>query len=143
MGVNDMNMKHMLIVGILIMIIAISGCASQNTQQPGVPSTTPPVTTPPTTTPPAPATGGLGIKKDIEISNFAFNPEVVTIPKGATVIWTNLDSASHTVVSDSGNEIVSDPIPKGQSYAHTFNTAGTYSYHCGVHPSMVGTIIVE
>jgi len=137
-------LKNVLIVGLLIMIIAISGCAAQNTKvPPGVPSNTPPAETPPAEPPTAtPPGGNLGIKKDIEINGFAFSPETVTIPKGATIIWTNLDSAAHTVVSDSGTEISSDSIPKGGSYTHTFNTEGTYDYHCGIHPSMKGVIIV-
>ena len=121
-------MKQMLIIGFLIMIIAVSGCSAQKTQ------------VQPTT---APTTGDVGIKKDVEISGFAFNPSTLTIPKGTSIIWTNKDSAKHTIVSDTGNEINSDSISQGETYVHTFSSPGTYSYHCGIHPSMKGKVIVE
>jgi plastocyanin len=125
-------MKQILIVGFMILVIAVSGCSTQKTPvQPTTPASGPSTS------------GNLGIKKDVEISGFAFNPSTLTIPKGATVIWTNKDSAPHTIISDSGNEIMSDSISKGETFAHTFNIPGTYSYHCSIHPSMKGTVIVE
>jgi plastocyanin len=119
-------MKQIILV-ILVLVLVISGCSTQKT----------PVQ------PINPPSGDLGVKKDIEISNFAFNPNTVTIPKGATVIWTNTDSVPHTIVSDTGDEINSDSISNGETYVHTFNTIGTYDYHCSIHPSMKGKIIVE
>jgi plastocyanin len=121
-------MKQMLIVGLLIVVFAMSGCSTPKT--PDQPN-------------PNPSTGNLGIKMDVEISGFAFNPSTVTAPKGATVIWTNKDSAPHTIVSDTGSEISSESLSTGNTYAHTFNTPGTYAYHCSIHPSMKGTVIVE
>ena len=121
-------MKQILIIGLLVIVFAMIGCSAQQIQV--QPNTVPPK-------------GDLGIKKDVEISGFAFNPSTLTIPKGATVIWTNMDSAAHTIVSDSGNEIDSGSIAKGETYGHTFSTSGTYNYHCGIHPSMKGQIIVE
>lgn len=132
-------MKQMLMVLFLITVLAISGCSTQKIEsQP----TTAPTAGDLAQTPASPS-GNLGIKKDIEISGFAFNPSTLTIPKGASVIWTNRDSAPHTIVSDNGDEINSDRISQGATYAHTFNAAGTYDYHCGLHPSMKGQIIVE
>lgn len=121
-------MKQMLIIGFLIIVIAMSGCSEQQAQ------------VQPTTAPPA---GDLGIKKDIEISGFAFNPSTITIPRGTSITWTNKDGAEHTIVSDDGNEMSSDSIAQGETYAHTFSNPGTYSYHCGIHPSMKGKVIVE
>lgn len=79
----------------------------------------------------------------VTIANFAFSPATLTIQKGETVTWTNQDSAPHTITSDSGSELASGTLNKGSSYAHTFNEAGTYSYHCSIHPMMKGTIVVE
>lgn len=118
-------MKGIYLCILLVVAMLIGGCSTKTTQ--------------PTTTP----AGDFGIKEDVEIKGFAFNPETVTIPKGATIIWTNSDSASHTIVSDDGNEISSNSFSKGETFAHTFNTPGTYNYHCGIHPSMKGKIIVE
>ena len=81
--------------------------------------------------------------KNIEISNFAFSPTTLTINKGDTIIWTNKDSASHTVTSDSGTELSSGTLSNGQTYSHTFSNSGTYNYHCNFHGMMKGTIIVK
>ena len=121
-------MKKMLIVGFLIGVILISSCSKQKTQ------------VQPTS---SPNTGAFGIKKDVAISGFAFKPSELNVPKGASVVWTNMDSAPHTIVSDSGDEIKSGSISKGENYENTFNTIGAYNYHCGIHPSMKGKIVVN
>ncbi|MEK6917789.1 MAG: plastocyanin/azurin family copper-binding protein [Nanoarchaeota archaeon] len=54
-----------------------------------------------------------------------------------------MDSAPHTVTSDSGSELNSGTISNGGVYSHTFNTAGTYKYHCAFHTSMKATVIVQ
>jgi amicyanin len=79
----------------------------------------------------------------VDISGFAFSPSTLTIKSGDSVTWTNHDSTSHTVTSDTGSELSSQQIPNGETYSHTFNTAGTYSYHCSIHPSMKGKVIVQ
>jgi plastocyanin len=124
-------MRYMLILFTALLILGCTYPTKQGTPTP-VPGGAP-----------GPIGGNLGIKQDIAISGFAFSPATITIPKGATVIWTNNDAAAHTVVSDSGSEISSPSIAKGETYAHTFSTPGTYTYHCSVHPSMKGTIIVQ
>lgn len=80
---------------------------------------------------------------DIQIKGFAFSPSALSIKVGDGVTWTNMDSAPHTITSDSGNELDSETLSKGNNYSHTFTTAGTYEYHCGFHPGMKATIIVE
>lgn len=91
------------------------------------------------------ATGpdGLGIKTDVEIKDFKFNPETTTIPAGTTVIWINNDSTNHTVVSASGNELDSGIITPGGIFAHIFNDSGTYEYHCSINTIMVGSIVAD
>ena len=79
----------------------------------------------------------------VEIKDFAFNPATITIKKGTTVTWTNQDSAPHTVTSESGNELDSPTLSKGQSYSHTFNEVGTFSYYCTIHPRIKGNVVVE
>ncbi len=80
---------------------------------------------------------------NIEIKGFAFSPKTLIIKKGDTVVWTNMDSAKHTATSDSGSELNSALLNKGETYSHTFDQTGTYDSHCTVHPYMKGTIIVE
>ena len=77
----------------------------------------------------------------VEIKNFAFDPDTVTIKVGQTVTWTNQDSVVHTVTGDGG--IDSDGLSKGKSYSKTFDTEGTFDYHCTPHPQMTGQVIVE
>ena len=72
----------------------------------------------------------------VTIQNFAFSPESLTVKVGDTVEWVNEDSAPHTVF-DSGT------LATGQSFSHTFDAPGTYVYHCSIHPSMTGMIIVQ
>ncbi|MEK6840504.1 MAG: cupredoxin family copper-binding protein [Nanoarchaeota archaeon] len=79
----------------------------------------------------------------VEIKGFAFSPSTLTIKKGDTVTWTNMDSTQHTVTSDSGNELDSSFLSVSQSYSHTFAQVGTFSYHCKPHPGMKAKIVVE
>jgi len=91
---------------------------------------------------PAPNLGG-GQTVAVIISNFSFNPQVTSISAGDTVTWTNNDSTPHTVTSDAGTELASTTIQPGQTYSHTFNTPGSYPYHCSIHPSMTASIAVQ
>ena len=80
---------------------------------------------------------------EINIQSFAFSPKELTIQVGDTITWTNLDSSSHTITSDSGTELSSPNFGRNGVYSHTFNTVGTFAYHCALHPNMKGTITVE
>jgi plastocyanin len=74
-----------------------------------------------------------------------FTPSQITVAKGGTVTWTNNDSIAHTVVDDLSN--VGGPssgdIQPGSTYSFTFNKTGSFQYHCSIHPSMRGTIVVK
>jgi plastocyanin len=103
--------------------------------------------TSPTTTAGVSTTGGVSTtagqsEAQVTIKGFAFDPATVTIKVGESMVWTNEDSANHTVVGDRG-EFQSGDLAKGDTFAFAFATAGTYSYHCGVHPGMKGTVIVQ
>lgn len=79
---------------------------------------------------------------EVTIKGFAFNPSTITIKVGESVKWVNEDSVVHTVSSDSGSELDSGDLSPGEEYSHTFTTPGTYAYHCNIHISMKGTVIV-
>lgn len=79
---------------------------------------------------------------EVAIQNFSFSPAELTVPKGATVIWTNKDSAGHTVTGDAGG-LASALLNQGAQYRFTFDTSGTFSYHCAPHPFMKATIRVS
>ena len=61
--------------------------------------------------------------------------------KGTTVTWKNDDSATHRIKSGDGT-FDSKDLKDGDSFEHTFDTAGTFAYICGIHPSMKGTVTV-
>ncbi|HJX05749.1 MAG TPA: cupredoxin family copper-binding protein [Candidatus Nanoarchaeia archaeon] len=79
---------------------------------------------------------------DVTIQGFAFKPFALKINKGDTVLWTNKDSAPHTITSDTGNELASDTLSTDQAYSHTFNQTGIFNYHCGLHQSMKARVEV-
>lgn len=76
----------------------------------------------------------------VTINGFKFSPQTITVTAGQTVVWKNQDSASHTVAID-GTE--SPEMFQGDTWSHTFDTAGTFDYICGIHPSMKGTVVVQ
>ncbi len=78
----------------------------------------------------------------VTISNYSFSPATLTVTAGTTVTWTNKDSAAHTVTSDD-NVFTSSNLATNATYKYTFNNAGTFTYHCSIHASMKGTIIVK
>ncbi len=78
---------------------------------------------------------------NISISSFAFVPNTINLSVGSTLVWTNEDTVPHTVVSTDG-ELNSSVLSLGQSFEHTFTKPGTYTYACGIHPEMIGTIVV-
>ncbi len=80
---------------------------------------------------------------NVDIANFAFAPADLTISAGQTVVWTNSDSTTHTVTSDDGTTFDSGNLNNGDTFSYTFNTPGTYSYHCSIHPFMTGTVTVQ
>lgn len=88
------------------------------------------------------APAGLDIpEKTIIIKNFSFNPPILTIKAGEKVTWIHDDAAAHDIVS--AGLFKSKTMQRGENFEFTFLEAGEYSYHCGIHPSMKGTVIVE
>lgn len=88
------------------------------------------------------AAASTGKSYPVNIQNFKFTPDSLVIASGDTVVWQNLDSATHAIASDNG-ELNSDMLAKGGVYSYTFVNKGTYDYHCKVHPAMKGIIIVR
>ncbi len=84
----------------------------------------------------------------VDIVNFAYIPNDVTIQVGDTVYWTNLDSVLHTVTS--GTDCTSDglfdsgDLASGDEWSYTFESAGEYPYFCLYHcETMEGIVRVE
>jgi plastocyanin len=79
----------------------------------------------------------------IEIKDFAFNPQTITLKAGEKVTWINRDEEPHTVVSVEKQFKKSTALDTDQEFTITAGAPGTYTYFCSVHPKMTGTIVVE
>lgn len=77
----------------------------------------------------------------VNIANFAFKPGKLTVAKGTKVSFSNSDGVTHTATRagsfDTGH------ISPGSSKSVKFSRAGTFAYHCSIHPSMHGKIVVR
>lgn len=80
----------------------------------------------------------------VTIQNRAFGPAKITVKKGQTVTWTNQDAIEHSVVPDNPTSDFKESqlLGRGQTYSATFNETGTFTYFCGPHPDMTGTVEV-
>ncbi len=126
-----------------LVLLTACGGSSTNTGS----GTTP--TTGTTSTPTATATQASNTQTVMIISSgsFAFSPASLTIKAGTTVTWKNTTTVPHTVTSDDGKSFdsgMANPIAaQGGTFSFTFTTAGTFAYHCAIHPFMKATIIVQ
>ncbi len=75
----------------------------------------------------------------VRMVNFAFRPRSVTISKGTKVRWVDSEgthsSTSNTGLWDSGI------LSQGEAFGRVFRRAGTFKYHCSVHPSTMRGVI--
>jgi amicyanin len=78
----------------------------------------------------------------VTIDNFTFTAPEMTVAVGTTVKWINHDDIPHTVV-DKNKAFRSKALDTDDAYSFTFASAGTFDYFCGLHPQMVGKIIVK
>ena len=79
----------------------------------------------------------------IEIKDFAFNPQTITVKSGEKVTWINRDEEPHTIVSVGKQFKKSTALDTDQEFTIAVGAPGTYDYFCSVHPKMTGTIVVE
>jgi plastocyanin len=86
--------------------------------------------------------GAQAADTKVQIDQYAFLPQRITVKPGTTVTWTNDDDAPHTIAS-SAKVFKSRPLDTGDKFSFTFTTPGTYAYFCSVHPQMTGTVTVE
>lgn len=137
-------MNNKIIVGIIVVVVIIAGAvyfmhkhnemqSTMNMQHMNMQAQN----SSPTTSTKTP-TG----KNAVTIQNFAFSPATITIKAGQSVTWTNEDNIGHSATSDNGS-FDTGVLSQGQSKSITFAKAGTYTYHCSVHPDMKATVIVQ
>lgn len=122
------------IIIILIIIIAVYYGLRKNNTANTAPAATDTTTQTTVNTPTTQATD------QVSIIDSSFSPSTVTVAVGSTVTWTNNDTMAHSVVVDG---VVSPTLQTGQTFTHTFSVSGSFDYHCGIHPSMTGSVIVQ
>ena len=133
--------RHPLVAATVLTVVAvISGCSGN------------PSDSAPATAMPAPAAGGSAPAaggsapaaggSTVEIKDFMFAPAKLTVTAGTSVSWKFDDSTQHTVTADD-NSFMSAAMGDGQTYMHTFDTKGTLTYHCSIHPFMKGSVEVK
>lgn len=111
--------KQLICIFSIFVLVCLAGCSKTETPAPSASNT-------------------------VEIKNFAFNPAEIDINKGDTVSWVNLDSVPHAIAFDNGGGLAdSENLGNGQNYSQSFDKEGTYAYHCKIHPSMKGKVVVK
>ena len=131
-----MSLLRLAVVSVLV--ASSVACGSGYGSSPASPSPTPSTPAPPGTT-----SSSVSIPVGAEVlRNRAFMPDELDVTAGTTVTWVNTDSTTHTSTSNasgwnSGN------IAPGSSFSLAFQNAGTFQYHCAIHPGMVGTVVVR
>jgi plastocyanin len=91
------------------------------------------------------ATTGIvayGEEPAVNIDNFTFTPQTLTVPAGTTITWKNKDDIPHTVTSTT-KAFKSGALDTDDNFSFTFTTPGVYEYFCSLHPHMTGKIVVE
>ena len=121
------------VVTVSALLVACGGSA-------GSPTTAPSPTSPtPSNDPSAAVAIPVGAQS---LGSRAYMPDEINVATGSTVTWTNTDRESHTSTSDESGWN-SGTIAPGSRFSFTFQRAGTFRYHCTIHPGMVGTVVVQ
>lgn len=83
---------------------------------------------------------GTGSGTAAQIKDFTF-PSGLSVAAGSAISWTNGDSTNHTVTLDDGS--CDTPVNAGETVTVTYNTPGTFAFHCTIHPNMTGSLEVK
>jgi plastocyanin len=125
------------IVPAAVLLALIIGCGGGSSPAPSTPSPTP------APTPSAAAAATITIETSARtLGTAAFVPNPVNVSQGGVITWSNTDSTTHDMVSDTGVWDSGRIAPNG-SFNFTFAAKGSYPYHCSIHPSMIGTVVVQ
>jgi len=138
-----------LIVGLILILAACGGTTSLTSDEPSqAESTAPSPSESVAASEPAETSEAAGAEETVRLSQFAFDPEELTIAAGTEVSFVNADSAAHTVTEGTDGTAAEDPIideelQQNGSTSFTFDEPVTYQITCLFHPSMNMTITVE
>ena len=94
----------------------------------------------------SPTTPGTGANVTIEIvanaGTNSFSPNPASAQAGQTVAWHNVDSTIHAIVADDGSFDTGEIAPDATSNPIAMHSTGAFPYHCSIHPTMTGTLVV-
>ena len=123
------------VICLFALVTFISGCGSSYNSSPSTPSPAPS---------PAPAgSATVNIPTNARtLGASAYAPNPVTVSQGSVVTWSNSDPTTHDVVADGGT-FDSGRMNQNGTFSFTFTQKGTYTYHCSIHPTMTGTVVVQ
>jgi plastocyanin len=80
---------------------------------------------------------------EVSLKDIKFTPDSVSVKAGDAVVWTNNDTVGHDVTGDNFKSGDPGDMQNGDTYANTFDKAGTFNYVCTVHPGMEGSVTVK
>ena len=134
-------MNNKVIIGIVVVVVIVIGAVALMHKSSSSNMQMPTQSSPSQTQAKNPSQSTAG-KNAVTIQNFAFSPSTITVKVGDKVTWTNQDSIGHSATADNGS-FDTGVLQQGQSGSITFSKAGTFTYHCSVHPNMKATVIVQ
>ena len=120
-------MSRLLALSVVVLALTTAACSSDDTPTPSNPTVTPDVT--------------INIQANNGAQSFAPNPASARV--GQTVAWRNVDTITHTATQDGGSFQTGNIAAGVTSTPIMMSSAGTFTYHCSIHPGMVGTLTVQ
>ena len=117
------------ILSALVVALAVGACGTDSKKSDGATSQA--------------GSGAVSREAPVQIMNFEFKPSKVTVKAGGKVTWTNEDTAVHSIRDTSPLATpVSQELGKGATFSITYDQPGTFSYICGIHNYMMGSVDV-
>jgi plastocyanin len=136
-----MNLKTMFAPALVALVFGLAACGGgDDSETSTVTESTTDASSGASGSAPAPS-GEAARAEKVEIVDFAYDPDPVTVQVGGKVIWLNQDSAPHTATAEDGS-FDTGTLEQGKLKSETFKQAGTYAYICEIHPDMQGTVEV-
>ena len=121
--------KFLAFAALLMTIGCAAACGSSSPSSPSSPSST------------VSADVTIQIAGDRAAQSYSPNPTTMRV--GQTVAWKNADSIAHDATQDASRFGTGTLNAGATSTPVTMSTAGTFTYHCTIHPGMIGTITVQ
>jgi plastocyanin len=144
---QTISLRAFLAAAFLLVGLGLAACGDDDseTTAPAEGGTTPTTETKPSeaeTGANAPAPSGDAVRAaKVEIVEFIYEPDPVTIEEGGKVTWINRDAAPHTATADD-DSFDTGTLAEGKLKSESFKKPGEYPYFCEIHPSMHGTVKV-